>query len=282
MGCPSLRRENHFAFTAPLYIQYSSSFWRGLSVRPKSSWTSPSLRKVRRVELSRAQPILNMAAAETEDPVTRRVRDELSVDGINLDELLNAGKVVNLTRMLDKLTLECEQLSVDSPELQEAKRKISKIENDLVREKRQVMQTWLRQLFLLQALLFIGIGGLLANDVVPGVESVPLVGRALGFWTVWLFTIPSLRARKGTSKREKSALNVAFLATPLLNVALPALTRNCGVIWAADVALLGACYVFYGLKAGQSAQAEDETSGIEKEQGRVKGILKYLDWGSWR
>lgn len=223
-----------------------------------------------------------MAASETEDPVTRQVRDELAVDGINLDELLNAAKVVSLTRQLEKLTLECEQMSPNSRELQEAKRKMAKVENDLVREKRQVMQTWLKQLFLLQAFLFIGIGGVLANDVVPGVESVPLVGRALGFWATWLFTIPSLRARKGTSKAEKSALNVAFLATPLLNVALPALTRNCGVIWAADIALLGACYAFYGIKAGQSAQAEDETSGLEKEQGRVKGILKYLDWGSWR
>lgn len=233
-----------------------------------------------------------MAASETEtegksdtikeDPIARRVRDELAADGINLDELLNAGKVVNLTRKLDMLTAESEKLAAGSSELQDAKQKMSKLESDLVREKRQVMQNWLKQLFLLQAIIFIGIGGVLANDVVPGVDSVPLVGRALGFWTTWLFTIPALRARKGTSKTEKSALNVAFLATPLLNVALPALTKNCGIIWAADVALLGACYAFYGITAKQGADGDEEGNRPVKEQGKVKGILKYLDWGSWR
>lgn len=219
----------------------------------------------------------------TEDPVTRRVRDELAADGINLDELLNAGKVVNLTRKLDELANECKSLAPDSSELKDAEQKISKIENDLIREKRQVMQDWLKQLFLMQAIVFIGVGGILANDVVPGVESVPLVGRALGFWTTWLFTIPALRARKGTGKAEKSALNVAFLATPLLNVALPALTKNCGAIWAADVALLGACYAFYGLRATQGSEDDNEgKNGRVKEKARVRGILKYLDWGSWR
>lgn len=35
-----------------------------------------------------------------------------------------------------------------------------------------------------------------------------------------MFTIPSLRARECTDK-EKDALNLLFLAVPLLNVALP-------------------------------------------------------------
>lgn len=278
-----LFRLSEIAFSAPPCVQHRPSFCQRTSLR-NVSFARPSFTKVRRPGTSKCRRVLNMAASETEteDPVTRRVRGELAADGINLDELLNAGKVVSLTRKLDKLSLECDQLSEGSQELQEAKQKISKLETDLVREKRQVMQDWLKKLFLLQAFLFIGIGGILANDVVPGVESVPLVGRALGFWSVWLFTIPALRARKGTSKTEKSALNIAFLATPLLNVALPALTRNCGVIWAADIALLGACYAFYGIRAKQNAGADEDDIDLQKEQGRVKGILKYLDWGSWR
>lgn len=281
-NCGILVGMSCMAFAAPMLVQHRSQFSRP-ATSCACSFQGNIFIKARRPGTERCRRPLRMKVSEmeTEDPVTQRVRDELAGDGINLDELLNAGKVVNLTRKLDALILECEQLQEDSQELRDAKQKIDKIEKDLVREKRQVMQTWLKQLFLIQALVFIGIGGVLANNIVPSVESVPLVGRALGFWTIWLFTIPALRARKGTSKTEKSALNVAFLATPLLNVALPALTRNCGVIWAADVVLLGACYAFYGIKAQQGADTDEEDK-VVKEQGKVKGILKYLDWGSWR
>lgn len=218
----------------------------------------------------------------SEDPLTRRVRDELAVDGIDLDELLNAGKVVNLTRKLETLYLESQQLAAGSLELKQMQAKLDQIESDLIREKRQVMQSWLKRLFLIQAIVFIVVGGMLANDVVPGGIAVPLVGRALGFWTIWLFTIPALRARKGTSKAEKSALNVAFLAMPLMNVALPTVTKDFGTIWAADVVLLTACYLFYGIRSVIAGENKDMQSGGGKEQGRVKGLLKYLDWGSWR
>lgn len=36
-------------------------------------------------------------------------------------------------------------------------------------------------------------------------------------WSLWIFTVPSLRARD-CSKAEKDALNLLFLAIPLLNV----------------------------------------------------------------
>lgn len=215
-----------------------------------------------------------------EDPVAQRVRQQLATEGINLDELFNSAKVIGLTRKLDKLTSESQRLSAQSQQREQLSEKISNIEADLVREKRLVMRTWLKKLFLAQAYLFIALGGVLSNNFVPEQFSVPLVGRALGFWLVWLFTIPALRARKGISKTEKSALNVSFLSMPLMNVALPALTRNTGVIWAADVVLLAACYLYYGIKTAN--QAEEDGNFDVKEEGRVKGILKYLDWGSWR
>lgn len=218
----------------------------------------------------------------TEDPLAHRVREELAADGINMDELLNAGKVVSLTQKFESLSVENERLEEGSTEREKIQAELAKVESDLIREKRQVMQTWLKNLFLVQAIAFIAIGGILANDVVPGGISVPLVGRALGFWTVWLFTIPALRARKGMSKSEKSALNVAFLATPLMNVSLPVLTKDFGTIWGADVALLAACYLFFGIRSASAVAEEGEMRGKVKEEGRVKGILKYLDWGSWR
>lgn len=213
------------------------------------------------------------------------MRGELAADGVDMDELLNAGKVVGLTRKLDALALDFDALPADD----DARRarvaeKMDAVRRRLEQEKRQVMQGWLKNVFVGQALLFVAVGGLLANDAVPGVESVPLVGRALGFWTTWLFSIPALRARKGIAKGEKSALNVAFLATPLMNVAMPFFTKNCGAIWAVDVAVLAGAYAWYVVGpavAGSEDGGEGETQAA-KEEGRITGILKWLDWGSWR
>lgn len=217
-----------------------------------------------------------------EDPVTTRVREELAAEGVDFNELLNAGKVVSLTRKVDALTYDIARAREGSDEYGVMQGKLAKLEGELVSEKRQVMQTWLKRLFLVQAFVFIAVGGLLSNDAVPGVASVPLVGQALGFWMTWLFTIPALRARKGTSKAEKSALNVAFLLTPFINVGLPTITKNCGAIWAADVAFLAACYAWYAAAARADGSDGGNDGDVEREQGRIKGILKYLDWGSWR
>lgn len=63
-----------------------------------------------------------------------------------------------------------------------------------------------------------------AYDAVPFFPDVDLSVRVLGFWFVWLFTVPSLRARK-PGEAEKAALNVAFLATPLISFAMPFITK---------------------------------------------------------
>ena len=92
---------------------------------------------------------------------------------------------------------------------------------------------------------------------------------------IWLFTIPALRARKGMKAGEKAALNVAFLIIPLLNVGIPFVTKDFGVIWAVDVVALGMCYGWcVGIKGGGK-----ETL---RESPKIKGLLKCLDWGSWR
>lgn len=63
-----------------------------------------------------------------------------------------------------------------------------------------------------------------AYDAVPGFPNVDLSVRVLGFWFVWLFTVPSLRARK-PGEAEKVALNIAFLATPVISFAMPFITK---------------------------------------------------------
>ena len=50
--------------------------------------------------------------------------------------------------------------------------------------------------------------------------------RALGFWSFWLFIIPSLRARRPRGW-EKLALNIAFLGSPIVTIGAPFLTSPC-------------------------------------------------------
>jgi hypothetical protein len=233
------------------------------------------------------------------DPVAARVRQELADEGINMDDLLDAGKVVRLTRDLDALALKLYDAShISADDREELERNTAELRAKLATGKRQVMQQWLKRLFLGQAVVFVVLGGILSTNHIPGVSDVPLVGQALGFWMTWLFVIPSLRARKGMRKDEKSALNIAFVGTPLMNIALPLLTKDCGVIWSAGLLFLVAAYARYGAFPGRYASlpspelvgendaGDSDTGGKAKtgspETARIKGILKYLDWGSWR
>jgi hypothetical protein len=85
-------------------------------------------------------------------------------------------------------------------------------------------------------------------------------------WSVWMFTIPSLRARECLA-REKEALNYLFLLVPLLNVTLPLLWKNFGFIFTADAVALVGMYAakgvwaeVYGLPIGAAAPASVEAA----------------------
>jgi hypothetical protein len=105
--------------------------------------------------------------------------------------------------------------------------------------------------------------------------------RALGFWTIWLFTIPSLRAVKplgypslGISPLvEKKALNLAFVITPLITLLMPTITKDTATIFGVDMLTVALCYVGYYLK-GDDPEGGD---GVE-----IKGVLRYLDYGTGR
>ena len=72
--------------------------------------------------------------------------------------------------------------------------------------------------------VYTGGGCFQAYDAVPFFPDVDLSVRVLGFWFVWLFTVPSLRARK-PGEAEKVALNIAFLATPVVSFVMPFVTK---------------------------------------------------------
>ena len=60
-------------------------------------------------------------------------------------------------------------------------------------------------------------------------------------WCLWIFTIPSLRARD-CSAAEKDALNLLFLGIPLLNITLPLLWKSFPFIYPVDCVIMAAVY----------------------------------------
>lgn len=62
-------------------------------------------------------------------------------------------------------------------------------------------------------------------------------------WSIWMFTIPSLRARDCPTKEEE-ALNYLFLIIPLLNVAIPFFWKSFPLVWSADTLAFFAMYAW--------------------------------------
>ncbi|PSC68220.1 hypothetical protein C2E20_8166 [Micractinium conductrix] len=111
-------------------------------------------------------------------------------------------------------------------------------------------------IFEVQAWAALAVGGLLSfNLIFP--SDQPDIARLLGMWSIWMFTIPSLRARECTDK-EKDALNLLFLAVPLLNVALPFVWKSFPFIFSADCVLMAGVYVWKGLIPGVGGSSEQQ------------------------
>ncbi|KAK7396347.1 hypothetical protein VNO78_17281 [Psophocarpus tetragonolobus] len=98
--------------------------------------------------------------------------------------------------------------------------------------------TVLYTVFEVQGYVSMLLGGALSfNLIFP--SDQPDIWRLMGMWSIWMFTIPSLRARD-CSKNEKEALNYLFLLIPLINVVIPFFWKSFAVVWSADVvAFLG-------------------------------------------
>ncbi|XP_074571551.1 LOW QUALITY PROTEIN: protein RESISTANCE TO PHYTOPHTHORA 1, chloroplastic [Curcuma longa] len=99
------------------------------------------------------------------------------------------------------------------------------------------------------ASMFLG-GALSFNLIFPSNE--PDIWRLMGMWSIWMFTIPSLRARD-CSKNEKEALNYLFLLIPLLNILIPFILKSFAVVWSADTV---AFFAMYAWKLGWLQRSE--------------------------
>ncbi|XP_068660859.1 protein RESISTANCE TO PHYTOPHTHORA 1, chloroplastic [Aristolochia californica] len=105
--------------------------------------------------------------------------------------------------------------------------------------------TALYTVFEVQGYVSMLLGGVLSfNLIFPSNE--PDIWRLMGMWSIWMFTIPSLRARD-CSKNEKEALNYLFLLIPLLNVVIPFFWKSFAVVWSADTV---AFFMMYAWKLG--------------------------------
>jgi len=198
-------------------------------------------------------------------------KDVMNEQGVDLEQLLSPMKAIRLYTEIQEKKKELEETN-SAEDRSKIQAEIEEASSKLAVEKANVMRKELKTVFLVQSLLSIVISGMLATDHFPLQPHLPIAAQALGFWTIWLFTVPSLRARK-PSGQEKEALNIAFLITPLINILIPNFRRDPGLIWFANVAAVAGCYLYAYLFI-------DENS----EGGPVKidGIARWLDWGSGR
>lgn len=200
--------------------------------------------------------------------VERIDAEVVALTGVRLEDLLNPSKVVNYER--ERLLLnEQIEASADVIEKAELTKRLDKVEKQLYSEKRTVFAGWLKAVFVGQALIAIAVGGVAAFDAFPWF-TIDISLQALGFWSFWLFVIPSLRARRPRGW-EKLALDIAFLGSPIITIGAPFVAKEPPLIWGANLALLIGCYA-YGYAFGRGEQAQS--------LGAFTGALNAIDFGS--
>jgi len=271
-----------------------------------------------------SMPTATDEAAEltADDPFVQAIDAGIQRDfGVPLDDLLNPAKVVNLERDLFVKRTALAQLtgktipdyagssssSADNQqpflttadcdgggggeEADALRQAIAKKEADLRMERRSVFQGWLKQVFLVQAVLSFGLSYVMATNPAAlfggfdwyGYYNMDLSISVLGYWWWWLFVVPSLRSRRPKGA-EKKALDIAFLATPAVSLLAPVATKDTGLIWAANFLVVVAAYG-YAFVLENSDDNGDDLDGDDDSKNQpawLKFVFKSLDFGSGR
>eukprot|EP00427_Karlodinium_veneficum_P037412 CAMPEP_0169276382 /NCGR_PEP_ID=MMETSP1016-20121227/52975_1 /TAXON_ID=342587 /ORGANISM="Karlodinium micrum, Strain CCMP2283" /LENGTH=273 /DNA_ID=CAMNT_0009363499 /DNA_START=95 /DNA_END=916 /DNA_ORIENTATION=+ len=202
-------------------------------------------------------------------------------DELGMDQLMNPATVINIEMDLRKLRGELNE-TTDRETREQLQEKIATKEQKQQLEMRGIMQDWLKQLFVISAALGTFGCGLLAYDNVP-FTSDPLLRlfcNVFGFWSIWLWTIPTLRARKpggfwGMDGKEKRALDIAFILDFFFNLLAPFATKDTSTLFVGNLALLGACYA-----VGYLTPDDQEGNLFKSLPKPVKWVLMALDPGS--
>ncbi|KAG7345990.1 hypothetical protein IV203_005057 [Nitzschia inconspicua] len=247
----------------------------------------------------------------SEDPFVQQIDAGIQRDfGVGLDDLLNPAKVVNLERELYNLRAELATITNKKDEKtgqivevaglstnecdgggggEEAdaiRAKISKKETALAIERRSVFRDWLKNIFVGQAVISFGISYIMATNpkaLFGGFDwfysyNMDISIQVLGYWFWWLFIVPSLRSRRPKGA-EKQALDIAFLGTPLISILAPVATKDTGLIWLANFAVVAGAYGFAFLTDGDD---DNNDSGDSNQPAWLKFVYKSLDFGSGR
>jgi hypothetical protein len=169
--------------------------------------------------------------------------------------------------------------------------KIAKKEKDLFIERKSVFRSWLKNVFLGQAMLSTALSYVMATnpdslfgnfDWYRNISNMDTSISVLGFWWWWLFIVPSLRSRRPTGD-EKRALDIAFLGTPLISLLSPVVTKDTGLIWMANFLVVAGSYGYAFLGGDDNRNDDDGEDGEDdKRPGWLKFIYKSLDFGSGR
>jgi len=218
------------------------------------------------------------------DPFVQNIDAGIRKDfGVGLDDLLNPAKVVNLERELYQLREELQSTS-DRATIESIANSIEKKENKLSIERRSVFRDWLKNIFVGQAVISFGISYVMATNpssLFGGFDwyyynSMDISIQVLGYWFWWLFIVPSLRSRRPRGF-EKRALDIAFLATPLVSLAAPVVTKDTGLIWIANFIIVAGSYGFAFVTDGADDDGDD---GDKNKPEWLKFVYKSLDFGS--
>lgn len=104
-------------------------------------------------------PLADNSEGNVEPELVARVQQEVrELMGVELEDLLNPSKVVNLER--EKIVKEAELASCTDAEVRaELETRLEKIDGDLFREKRTVFQGWLKGLFISQSVISLVLSG---------------------------------------------------------------------------------------------------------------------------
>jgi len=179
-------------------------------------------------------------------------------------------------------------------EADKIRRSIQKKEDSLFDEKKSVFRGWLKTVFLGQAALSFFVSLVMVTDPyllfgkLAAYENLQLETpiKVLGFWWWWLFIVPSLRSRRPKGL-EKEALDIAFIATPLVSLVAPAFTKDCLAIWGVNLAAFLGSFAFVTFKpkedgADADADADAESGGSSPKNEVLDFVYKSLDFGSGR
>jgi hypothetical protein len=243
----------------------------------------------------------------SDDPFVQAIDASIQRDiGVSLEELLNPAKVVNLERDLYVSRWQLAELTGQTTvagattlttadcdgggggdEAEALRKVIQKKEADLLIERRSVFRGWLKNVFLVQALLSFALSFVMATQPATLFGSFAWYNNpqynmdisisVLGYWWWWLFVIPSLRSRRPKGN-EKQALDIAFLASPLVSLIAPVATKDTGLIWWANCLVVAGAYGYAFLLS--SDEDSDDDSSPQPEW--LKFVYKSLDFGSGR